>query len=495
MKRWHAGLGFAASLGFLAYFAARLVSPAGDPAGAEEILVHCGAGLRLPVERAAEGYEREGGVRVRLQYGGSQSLLAGIEASRVGDLFIPGDDPYLQKGREKGLVAEVVPLARLRVVLAVRRGNPKGIRRLEDLFRADVRLAWPNPEAAAAGRKAQEALGGSGRAQELKRRAVVLKPTVGEVANDILVGTVDAGFVWDATVAQYKGELEAVGLSELEGAEASVSAGVLSGSGHPAAALRFARYLAAPGKGREEFARAGFHPVEGDAWAEVPELLLYGGAMLRPAIEGTIRAFEAREGVRVTRVYNGCGILVAQMRAADRPDLYFACDDSFMEMVKDLFFEPREVSINQLVIAVPKGNPRGIRTLRDLGKPGLRVGVGHEKQCALGALTKETLVSERLYGEVMKNVVVQAPAGDLLINQLKTGTLDAVVAYVSNAAGSGDVLEAVPVNVPCALATQPVAVGRSTRYRRLAERLVEALLSPESRRRFEENGFRWKESP
>ena len=491
-KRGPAALGFAASLGLLAYFAALLARP-GEGEG--ELVVYCGAGLRVPVEAAARAYEREGLGRVRLQYGGSQTLLAAIEASRVGDLYVPGDDPYVRRGREKGLVAEIVPLARLRPALVVRRGNPRGIRGLADLLREDVRLAWPNPEAAAAGRKVEEALARAGRAEELRRRAAVFKPTVNEVANDVRVGTADAGFVWDATVAQYRGELEAVAVPEFEGAEATISAGVLSSAARPAAALRFARYLAAPGKGREEFARAGFRPEEGDAWAVEPELVLYGGAMLRPAIERTLDAFEAREGVRVTRVYNGCGILVAQMKAAARPDVYFACDEEFMKMVKDFFFEPREVSLNQLVIAVPKGNPRGIRSLRDLGRPGLRVGVGHEKQCALGALTKETLIADRVYGEVMKNVVVQAPAGDLLINQLKAGSLDAVVAYVSNAAGSGDVLEAVPVNVPCALATQPVAVGRGTRHRRLAERLVEALISPESRRRFEENGFRWKAAP
>src|SRR5256885_9955496 len=45
-------------------------------------------------------------------------------------------------------------------------------------------------------------------------------------------------------------------------------------------------------------------------------------SMLRPAIEETIQDFERREGVSVTRVYNGCGILVAAMRAGDRPDAY-----------------------------------------------------------------------------------------------------------------------------------------------------------------------------
>ena len=38
----------------------------------------------------------------------------------------------------------------------------------------------------------------------------------------------------------------------------------------------------------------------------------------------------------------------------------------------------------------------------------------------------------------MKNVVVQTPTGDMLVNQMRSGSLDAAVAYLSNAAGSAD---------------------------------------------------------
>jgi ABC-type molybdate transport system substrate-binding protein len=302
---------------------------------------------------------------------------------------------------------------------------------------------------------------------------------------------VDAGFVWDATVMQYP-ELERVELPELEGSAANLSAGVLESAPLPAAALRFARWLAAA---KGAFERAGFRPAEGDAWTPEPRLLFHAGAMLRPAIEKTVAAFERREGCRVDMVYNGCGILVAQMKAGDRPDLYFSCDEQFMKQVQDLFERPVAVSLNQLVVLVKKGNPFGVRGLEDLGKPGLRVGIGHEQQCALGVITQETLLQSKLRDRVMRNVVVQVPAGDMLVNQMKAGTLDAVVAYVSNAAGSGDVLEALPVDLPCALAVQPLAVGRASRYPHLAGRLAEALRTPGSRRRFEQEGFRWKAAP
>jgi molybdate transport system substrate-binding protein len=217
--------------------------------------------------------------------------------------------------------------------------------------------------------------------------------------------------------------------------------------------------------------------------------------MLRPAIEKTLNLFETREGCTITRVYNGCGILVAQMKTGERPDLYFACDSSFMAQVKDLFEAPQDISLNQLVILVPKGNPHGIKTLKDLGKPGLKIGVGHEKQCALGQLTQETLRQTQLQGDVMKNVAVQTPTGDMLVNQMRTGSLDAVVAYVSNAVSAADVLEAIAIDIPCALAIQPVAVGHESKRSQIAARLLEALKSPESRERFVAEGFRWKGTP
>jgi ABC-type molybdate transport system substrate-binding protein len=215
--------------------------------------------------------------------------------------------------------------------------------------------------------------------------------------------------------------------------------------------------------------------------------------MLKPAIENTIQAFEQREGVKVTTVYNGCGILVGQMRAGSHPDAYFACEKSFMTQVHDLFLEPIDISSNNLVIVVRTGNPHQVTTLRDLGKPNLRVGVGHENQCALGAITQQTLVQGKLYQEVMKNVKVQTPTGDMLVNQLRTGSLDAVIAYISNTANLDDI-EAYPVqDIPCANAIQPWAVGKESQYKQLSGRLLTAIRSTESRKQFESCGFGWKD--
>lgn len=473
---------FLVSLSAFIVLAVRIFSvPASGP-----LLVYCAAGLRQPVEAAVKAY----GGEIQLQFGGSQTLLANAELTGKGDLFIPADDSYLTIARSKKLVAESIPLASMTPVLAVAKGNPKGILSLADLLKPDVRLAQANPDATAVGKLVRDALEKQGKWAALKEHTLVFKPTVNDVANDLKLGSADAGFLWDATLRQYP-ELERVGGVDFD-VVANVPVSVLRSSTSPAAALRFARFLAARDRGLPEFAKAGFRVVDGDAWEEKPALLLYGGAMLRPAIEKTITAFEAREGCTVTRVYNGCGILVSQMQAGSKPDLYFACDSQFMSMVKEKFYPPLDVSLNQLVILVPKGNPKGILTLKDMAKPDLRIGIGHEKQCALGQLTQQTLVQSKLQEQVMKNVRVQSATGDLLVNQLRTGSLDAVIAYISNAVSAADVLEAHPIDIPCALAVQPVAVARDASRKQIAARLIEALRSAESRARFEAEGFRWR---
>ncbi|HLY08726.1 MAG TPA: molybdate ABC transporter substrate-binding protein [Planctomycetota bacterium] len=478
---------FMVSLAVFIVLALKIFNPTSPAPQAEEpLLIYCAAGLRQAVEDAAKSYGHD----VRLQFGGSQTLLANAEMTKKGDLYIPADDSYLAIARSKKLIAEAIPLARMTPVLAVAKGNPKGVHGLADLLKPDVRLAQANPDTAAVGKLVRGALEKQGAWEALKTKTLVFKPTVNDVANDLKLGSADAAFVWDTTVRQYP-DLERVAGVDF-GVTGSVSVAVLSSSPAPAAALRFARYLSAPDRGLVEFAKNGFETLGGDPWAETPALLLYAGAMLRPAIEKTVAAFEAREGCTVTRVYNGCGILIGQMEAGGKPDLYFACDAQFLAQVKEKFLPALEVSQNQLVILIPKGNPKGIRTLRDLAKPGVRVGVGHEKQCALGKLTQETLVQSKLESEVMKNVVVQAPTGDMLVNQLRTGSLDAVVAYVSNGVSAADVLEALPIDVPCALAVQPVAVAKAAAHPKIAARLIEALRSAESRARFEAEGFTWR---
>lgn len=487
-----------AFLSWLLYLNSRPSStaPGTDGAGlaGEPLIFYCAAGIKPPVEEAVAAFTVECGIPVRLQYAGSGTLLSNIEVTGTGDLYIAGDNSFIDTARQKRLVAETIPLAGLRPVIAVAKGNPKRISGPRDLLRDDVRVALGNPGAAAVGERTKKALTSLGlwasTEQAVKARGV-FKPTVNEVANDVKIGTVDAGIVWDATVRQYPELESACPLSNRESHAAQVTVGILVGSTRPTQALRLARFLSAPTRGGTFLSRHGYIPATGDPWSESPEILLLSGGVNRPAIEETLRAFERREGCRVTRVYNGCGILVAQMKAGERPDAYFACDASFMGQVRDLFLDACDISETDIIIAVPKGNPRSIESLRDLASTGMKVGAANPKQSALGALTVRMLSDAGLLEAVMANVRSQTPTADLLVNQLRTETLDAVIVYEANVAHVREHLDLVRIDLPSAKAVQPFAVSRDTKYPLLTQRLLSAIRSVDSRRRYLGSGFRW----
>lgn len=463
-----------------------------DGKNKQPLMLFCAASNRAVMESIRAEYERECGTSIQIQYGASQTLLSSMEVSGSGDLYLPADDSFLEIAREKHLIQEILPIARMQGVIAVARGNPKSISQFSDLLRQDVRLVQANPDAAAIGKLTRQVLRKNNLWDGLDKATTAYRTTVTDVANDIVVGAADAGIVYDAVLHTYP-DVEFVELAELEPTASQISIGVIATTKQPQTALHFARYVAAKDRGLKHYSEHGFRVSGGDSWNDVPELSVFAGSMLRPAIDETITAFEKREGVLVSRVYNGCGILVAQMKSGQRPDVYFACDTEFMAQVPELFPESIDVSQNELVILVQKGNPRQIAALRDLGRDGLRVGVGHEKQCAMGWLTQNTLRAGGVQEEVMANVTVQTPTGDMLVNQLQTGSLDAAVVYLSNAAGAAEFVDAIRIrDIDCSVATQPIAIAPNSDYAQTASRLFERICSSESQESFELEGFRWQ---
>ena len=463
------------------------------------LFLFCAAGMRYPLERIVADYEREFGVTVELQYGGSNTLLSQLQISRTGDLYLAGDDSYIRLAREKGLADELVPLARMKPVIAVPKGNPKSIASIEDLLRADVKVGVGNPDAAAVGKKARKLLTASGHWEALQRRVThsgVFKPTVNEIANDVKLGSIDAGIIWDATAKQYA-ELDYVEVPELDAGLANIGITLLRSARIPSAALRFARYVGARDKGLKVFAEMGFKVVEGDVWEPEPELTFYAGSVNRRALEPILKEFARREGIQINTIYNGCGILTAQMQTLQQnhesgfPDAYMACDVYYLETVKDWFQDDVNISDTDIVIVVQQGNPKNIRGLEDLVRPGIRVAIGQPEQCTIGVLTRRLLEEAGVYDKLLaENVETQTPTSALLVPAVTTGAVDAVLAYVTDTLAEQKRLDVIHLESSLAKAVQPYSIARSSEFKHLSHRLYERI--SQSREAFESAGFNWR---
>jgi len=461
---------------------------------ASSLTVYCAAGLKQIVEPIARAFEEETGIQISLQYGGSGTLLTQLQVAKVGDLFIAADHHTIEDARAKGLIDEVLPIAEQFPVIAVGKGNPKNIRSIEDLLREDIKMALPNAEAPSAGKISRAALGQE-TWQQLESAASVIKPTVTEIIADIIIGAVDAAIVWNTTVPQFQ-DTEAVIIPVLESHPEPASIAVLKSTEHSASALNFARYLTAPNKGNATFQAAGFKSLPADPWVATPELLLFSGGVNRPAIEQLVQAFADREGVSVTTVFNGCGILCDTIKALtdpdsnQMPDAYYACDVCFVPPVAEHFPEAVLLTETEIVIAKPKTLDKTIRTLADLAQPDLKVGICNAEQSTLGFMTDAILRSTNLLESVMKNVVVQVPTADFLVNQMRTGALDVAIVYKVNVQQVAQHFDIVPLPPEMAKAVQPFAVRAASPNYHLGQRLLSFLReNPEP---FTKAGFIWK---
>jgi len=124
-------------------------------------------------------------------------------------------------------------------------------------------------------------------------------------------------------------------------------------------------------------------------------LLMYAGAASKPATEEATKMFEQETGTRVETVFGGSGAVLSQMELAREGDLYFPGSSDYMEKAKkkgDVIAET-EAIVTYLVpaICVQKGNPKNIRTLKDLTRPGLKVAIANPETVCVGLYAVEII--------------------------------------------------------------------------------------------------------
>ena len=451
---------------------------------------YCAAGMKKPMAEIITAYEKEfPGRKIEVTYGGSGTLLSKIKVQRNGDLYLAADASFVDLARKDGLAAESIPVARIRPVIVVKQGNPKKISTVDDLMREDVRVALGNPKAASVGKTTKKLMTKLGRWEELQKAIEargVYKPTVNEIANDVKIDAADAAIVWDSIAGQYP-ELELV---DIEGAsKQTVTICVLNSTTTPPAALHFARFVTARDRGLDVFGKHGFERVDGDVWVSKPTIVYFAGGLNKHAAQPLITAFEQREGCKVEPIWMGCGLLVSRMKGGETPDVYHTCDASFHAMVEDKFGERVNISQTDIIILVPRGNPKNISTLQDLTKPGMRVGLADDNKTALGKLTVALLADEKVLEEVKKNVESTFPEAPMVVGQLTQGALDAGLVYVANAHAQRDKVKMIKIENPLSRATQTYAISKASKHKHLMRRLLHHLRSEAGQESFANAGF------
>ena len=459
-----------------------------------ELTLYCAAGLRNPVSQIIDAYTEETDRKVNIIYNGSGALLSQIKLGG-GDLYLPANIDYVHDAAQAGLTAEYIPAAHLTAVIVVNKDNTS-IQSIEDLTKPGVRISFAN-KSAAIGQFTRKVLIENGVYASIEKNIIVTKPTVNNIIEDVAFGSADATIAWDA-VARSHSNLRIIKVPMFTEKRRDTAIAVLNTSTDTVAALHLARYLTAKDRGQLAFKNYGFEvPALADTWSDIPELLVFSGSMLKPAIGERIHAFEQREGCIITTVYEGCGTLVSQMQAGAKPGFYFSCDQTFLDRVQDRFQPGTVISTNEIILLVPKENTKSIHSLDDLLKEGVKIGIAHPVKSALGKLT-HTMLEQSSHLQPLQdsgNIVLLASKGDELVTQMQANALDAALLYRSNALASPSITQycnIVELNRPDAIATQPFATAIDTPYPRQLQRLGDFLTNAEGKKNFLKHGFNWE---
>jgi molybdate transport system substrate-binding protein len=178
------------------------------------------------------------------------------------------------------------------------------------------------------------------------------------------------------------------------------------------------------------------------------------------------------------------------MTLARKGDLYFPGSSDYMEIAKqkNLVFPETEKYVVYLVpaINVQKGNPKGIKTLADLAKPGLRVAIANPEGVCVGLYAVETIeknLSNDVKANLKKNIVNYTESCEKTATAISLKIVDAVIGWRVFQYWDPDRIETIPLkkNEITRVGYIPIAISKFTTKKDLAQNFINFIISDEGK--------------
>lgn len=176
----------------------------------KELVILCGSSFSRPMEQLGLEFTANTGIKTTTTVAGSEDFLPLIKVGRKGDVLVT-HDPYLDYVRDANALADYVRVGYVAPVLAVQKGNPKGIRSIENLTRPGLKVALSNPKYSTCGEMVFKLLEKKN-IKEAVMKNVGNRLTKGHpgLCNLLKTRTVDAVITWNGVAHTFGESLEVV---------------------------------------------------------------------------------------------------------------------------------------------------------------------------------------------------------------------------------------------------------------------------------------------
>lgn len=224
------------------------VGPAGAKPAADRLQIYAAASLTEVFRQVdpAAAYN----------FAGSNQLAFQIRQGAAADLFASASPEFTQDLFEDGLVGRPVMFASNRLVLAVPKSNPAGLRTVFDLARKDVKLVIGNARVpiGAYTRRVLRRLG----LTSVLSKVVSQEPDVKGIVGKLALGQADAGFVYQTDVTPVAGRVVAIRLPTRAQPSVRYEIAVVAKSPNRAVARAWVKMITTDARARRLLTRAGF---------------------------------------------------------------------------------------------------------------------------------------------------------------------------------------------------------------------------------------------
>ncbi len=218
-------------------------------------------------------------------------------------------------------------------------------------------------------------------------------------------------------------------------------------------------------------------------------LVVFAAASLNAAFDKIGAQFEkANPGVTVKFNYAGSSSLVTSIKQGAPADVFASANTQNMTAVTDESLAsgtPQVFARNQAEIMVEKGNPKNIKSVKDLANPAIKV-VLCAPAVPCGSLAKQ--VFEKA-GVTVKPVSEETSVSGV-VTKVSLGEADAGLVYVTDVKAGGDKIEGVPIpadqNV---IADYPIVQLKDAPNAAAAAAFISYVLSPPAQEVLASYGF------
>jgi len=237
-----------------------LFTNVGTSANKAQLVVFVGSASKPPMTEAKQAYQKSHpGVTIEMTFGGSGTLLNQIVLEKIGDVYVPGSDDFMDKAAKQQAIVPATRkiLAYLVPVINVQHGNPKNIRSLSDLARPRVRVGLAKAGAVCLGDVSDEILKKAGVEAQVKKNVLTYTGSCEQTQQLVQLGEADAIIGWDSFKAWAPDRIDNVRIPAKLIRVRNVPAAVVTYSKQRKAAGEFVNFLASK-QGKAIFSKHGY---------------------------------------------------------------------------------------------------------------------------------------------------------------------------------------------------------------------------------------------